>query len=86
MVSAITVPTAKQAPTAQNPSGTITGPAYEYIVTGGATYTLSYPAATTDKSKATLTHRVHLDDLPVQIARCLRVLEQMPAGVLVAVS
>jgi len=63
----ITLPTAKYAPTAANPTGTITGPGYEYIVTGGATYTLSYPAATTDKSKATLTHRVHLDDVPVPI-------------------
>src|SRR5262249_36409908 len=42
----------------------VTGPAYDYIVTGGATFTLSYAAASTDKSKATLTHRVHLDDMP----------------------
>jgi hypothetical protein len=39
---------------------TITGPAYEYGA-GGVT-SLSYPAATLDKSLATLTHRVHLDD------------------------
>jgi hypothetical protein len=52
-------------PVAKNPDGsTITGPAYEYIVTRGTSYTLSYPAATTDPSKATLTHRVHLDDVP----------------------
>jgi len=52
-------------PVAKNPDGTpITGPAYEYIVTGGDTYELNYPAATLDQSKATLTHRVHLDDVP----------------------
>ena len=52
-------------PVARNPDGsTITGPSYEYIVTGGASATLSYPAATLDKTKATLTHRVHLDDVP----------------------
>jgi hypothetical protein len=52
-------------PVARNPDGsTITGPAYEYIVTRGTSYTLSYPAATTDQSKATLTHREHLDDEP----------------------
>jgi len=55
-------------PTAVNPGGSaITGPAYEYIVTGGSTYTLSYAAATTNKSLARLTHRVHLDDVPVEI-------------------
>jgi hypothetical protein len=52
-------------PVAKNPDGTsITGPAYEYIVSGAAAYALNYPAATTDRSKATLTHRVHLDDVP----------------------
>jgi hypothetical protein len=55
-------------PVAKNPDGSsITGPNYEYIVTGGATYTLSYAAATLDKTKAKLTHRVHLDDVPVEI-------------------
>src|SRR6185369_12681037 len=55
-------------PVAVNKDGsTITGPAFEYIVTGNATYTLNYPAATTNKSLAKLTHRVHLDDVPVQI-------------------
>jgi alpha/beta hydrolase family protein len=55
-------------PIAKNPDGsTITGPSYEYIVTGGASFTLSYPAATLDQTKATLTHRVHLDDPPVEI-------------------
>ncbi len=52
-------------PVAKNPDGsTITGPAYEYIVSQGTSYTLTYTAATTDQSKATLTHRVHLDDVP----------------------
>jgi hypothetical protein len=52
-------------PVLKNPDDSaITGPAYEYIVTGGATYALSYPAATGDKSAAKLTHRVHLDDTP----------------------
>ncbi len=52
-------------PVAKNQDGTsITGPAYEYIVSGAAAYQLNYPAATIDQSKATLTHRVHLDDVP----------------------
>src|ERR1700687_3094404 len=52
-------------PVAKNPDGsTITGPAYEYIVSGGKSYTLNYPAATMDRAKATLTHRVRLDDVP----------------------
>jgi Alpha/beta hydrolase domain len=52
-------------PTAKNPDGSsITGPAYEYIVSPGASYTLNYPPATLDQGKATLTHRVHLDDVP----------------------
>jgi hypothetical protein len=55
-------------PIAKNPDGTsITGPAYEYIVTSGASFTLSYPAATLDQSKATLTHRVHLNDTPEKV-------------------
>src|SRR5437870_3535722 len=50
-------------PIARNPDGSsITGPSYEYIVSGGASYALTYPAATLDRSKATLTHRVHLND------------------------
>jgi hypothetical protein len=61
-VSTITLPVAK------NPDGsTITGPAYEYIVTGAGSFALSYPAATLDKTKAKLTHRVHLDDMPVEV-------------------
>ena len=45
-------------------SQTITGPGYEYIVTGAASFTLAYPAASSDKTNAKLTHRVHLDDPP----------------------
>lgn len=52
-------------PVARNPDGSaITGPAYEYIVNARASYRLRYPAATTDRHTATLTHRVHLDDAP----------------------
>ena len=54
-------------PIAKNPDGSsITGPAYEYIVSPGraGSYALNYPAATLDPTKATLTHRVHLDDAP----------------------
>src|SRR5215472_382837 len=45
-------------------NATITGPGYEYIVTGAATFTLAYPAAsgTQGAPNAVLTHRVHLDD------------------------
>ncbi len=50
-------------PVAKNADGSsITGPAYEYIVSPGASYTLNYAAASLDQTKATLTHRVHLDD------------------------
>ena len=52
-------------PTATNPDGSsITGPAYEYIVSPGSSYALNYLPATLDQAKATLTHRVHLDDVP----------------------
>jgi Alpha/beta hydrolase domain len=52
-------------PIAKNPDGSsITGPAYEYIVTAGGSYALNYSPATLDQNKATLTHRVHLDDVP----------------------
>jgi hypothetical protein len=55
-------------PIARNSDGSsITGPAYEYIVTGGGSYALAYPAATLDKSKGTLTHRVHLNDRPEKV-------------------
>jgi hypothetical protein len=47
-----------------DPNNPVTGPGYEYIVSPGATYSLLYPAASADQSKATLTHRVHLDDQP----------------------
>ena len=52
-------------PVAKNADGSsITGPGYEYIVTRAKSYKLSYPAATMDQSKATLTHRARLDDVP----------------------
>jgi len=52
-------------PIAANPDGSsITGPSFEYIVTSSASYALTYPAATLDQGKATLTHRLHLDDTP----------------------
>src|SRR5262245_41414808 len=55
-------------PIAKNRDGSsITGPSYEYIVTTGNNFALSYPAATLDKTKAKLTHRVHLDDTPVEV-------------------
>jgi len=52
-------------PIARNADGsTITGPSYEYIVNGGTSYDLTYPTATLEQSKAKLTHRVHLNDVP----------------------
>jgi len=55
-------------PIAKNPDGSsITGPSYEYIVTAGDSYELSYPAATLDQSEAILTHRVHLNDKPEKV-------------------
>src|SRR6266487_6639274 len=55
-------------PIARNSDGSpITGPSYEYIVNPGASYELTYPAATLDQSKATLTHRVHLNDIPKKV-------------------
>jgi hypothetical protein len=52
-------------PIAKNSDGsTIAGPAYEYIVNAGTSSSLAYPASTLDQSKATLTHRVHLNDKP----------------------
>src|SRR5262249_30213376 len=55
-------------PIARNPDGSpITGPSYEYFVSPGASYKLTYPAATLDKAKATLTHRVHLNDKPERV-------------------
>src|SRR5262245_26167369 len=54
---------------ATGPGGSvITGPAFEYIVTSGnASFPLTYPAATLDKSQAVLTHRIHLDDVPMVV-------------------
>src|SRR4029453_12268869 len=52
-------------PVAKNPDGTsITGPSYEYIVTGDMAYDLNYVAATLDQATPPLPHRVHLDDVP----------------------
>ena len=54
-------------PVARNPGNTtITGPSYEYIVTGGASFTLQYAAASATQGApdAVLTHRVHLNDPP----------------------
>src|SRR5437667_6814240 len=52
-------------PIAKNADGSsITGPGYEYIVSTASSFTLNYPAATLDQTRATLTHRVHLDDVP----------------------
>jgi hypothetical protein len=52
-------------PIAKNRDGSsITGSSYEYIVGAGTSYGLAYPAATLDKSKATLTRRAHLNDTP----------------------
>ena len=59
-------------PVAKNPDGSsITGPSYEYINFDNAKsvrYDLAYPAATLDKSKATLTVRARLDDQPTTLA------------------
>ena len=54
-------------PIAHGPgNATMTGPAYEYIVTGGSSFALSYPAASGSQGApdAVLTHRVHLNDPP----------------------
>jgi hypothetical protein len=59
------------APVAKNPDGsTIVGPALEEFTNDNSTTTtgaLTYPAATLDKSQATLTVRLHYDDPPVTI-------------------
>ena len=58
-------------PVAKNADGTsITGPSYEYINFDNARslrYELTYPAATLDTSKATLTVRARLDDQPTVV-------------------
>jgi alpha/beta hydrolase family protein len=53
-------------------NATLTGPGYEYIVTGAASFQLAYPAASGAQGapNAVLTHRIHLDDAP----------EVVPAG------
>ena len=60
-------------PVAKNPDGSsITGPSYQYINFDNAKsvrYDLAYPAATLDKSKATLTVRARLDDQPTTLGR-----------------
>jgi hypothetical protein len=58
-------------PIASHPDGSaITGRSYEYIVFDNATTmqsTLAYPAATLNKSEATLTVRARLDDPPTTV-------------------
>ncbi len=58
-------------PVAHNADGSsITGPSYEYISFDNATsltYSLAYPTATTDRSKATLTVRDRLGDTPTVV-------------------
>ena len=58
-------------PVARNRDGSsITGPSYEYIVFDNPKslrYDLAYPAATLDKTKATLTVRERLDDAPAPV-------------------
>jgi len=60
LTAAVALPIAKKAD-----GSTISGPAYEYIVTAGAaSAALSYPAFnSSDTASAKLTHRVHLDDV-----------------------
>ena len=61
----ITVPVAKN-----RDGSSITGPSYEYINfdnAKGVKFDLAYPAATLDKSKATLTVRARLDDQPTTV-------------------
>lgn len=62
LTASVAIPIAKGAG-----NTTITGPAYEYNAGGGASMSLSYPAATLDRNAATLTHRVHMDDPAVAI-------------------
>ncbi|AUD07448.1 hypothetical protein CWM47_23745 [Spirosoma pollinicola] len=59
-------------PIARNADGSsITGPSYEYISFDNATsltYSLAYPTATMDQSKATLTVRDRLGDTPSRVS------------------
>ena len=57
-------------PMATRSGNPISGPSYEYIVFDNSTssaYALTYPAANSDKSQATLTVRARLDDIPVEV-------------------
>ena len=57
-------------PVATNGGATITGPSYEYIVFDNSTTLtseLAYAAANTTKSRATLTVRARLDDVPTTV-------------------
>jgi Alpha/beta hydrolase domain len=75
---------------ARNPDGSsITGRSYEYINFDNAKamrYELAYPAATLDKSKATLTVRARLDDQPTTVPASSweyvdeRTIRLLPAG------
>ena len=59
-------------PVATNSEEPITGPSYEYIVYDNPTtltHELSFPAATSSKSQATLTVRERLDDEPVVVSQ-----------------
>jgi len=60
-----------QVPIARNRDGSsITGPSYEYVNfddSRGVRYVLTYPAATRDRSQATLTVRARLDDSPSKV-------------------
>ena len=62
----ITLPIAHVTPTSDNPTGTITGPSFEYFTGNGtSSLPLTYPPANSlDKTSPQLTHRVHLDDVP----------------------
>src|SRR2546430_14317899 len=53
--STASFPIAKFLPSPANPTGTITGPSYEYIVSSARAVTLSYPPANfSDKARAKL--------------------------------
>src|SRR3954469_2601596 len=65
----ITVPVAHVSHTSTVP---LTGPSFEYSVSGGTTLSLTYPPAdASDKTTPKLTHRVHLDDAPQVMSNAL---------------
>src|SRR6185436_9322789 len=65
----ITLPVAHVSHTSTVP---LTGPSFEYSVSGGTTLSLTYPPADpTDKTTPKLTHRVHLDDAPTVMSNAL---------------